>query len=218
MKKLLKRFTAVITAMLCIAMMAPLSVDADDEAFNRAAVVMQISEEVKDKVDPFITLVSTTYVLDIERDKMALTADELIQVNTQLEVANSKVKAILNQASSDREFVSIDTKKITVSPEPISNATSRYREGVTKVEWYWWGARVFVSRSMVNRSGAVMSIAGILIPEAISKAILSVLGVVMGKVPGGYKFDSNAWILGGSMLILHNSVLAMHGISNIRWQ
>ena len=107
-----------------------------------------------------------------------------------------------------------------VSPENevTSELLARsYNEGVTKIDFYWWGVTIYLSKTAINVIGTGISIGGILIPETVVSKILSTLGAVVTLCPGGIAFDYNYIAAGISCLVPGMSIL-FPAVSNIRWQ
>ena len=65
--------------------------------------------------------------------------------------------------------------------------------------------------------GATISIAGVLIPEAVVSKAASILGIVIGNTPSGIVFDYNYALDGIGSLTWH-SWLNPVGITNVRFQ
>ena len=146
------------------------------------------------------------------------------------------IKGNANKALSEKEYsllensISITNKNIAkadfstnqivvVSPEnENSQISSRaYTEGVTKIEFHWWGARIYLSKTTVNLIGGGVTIGGIWVPEPIVSKILATLGVVVAFCPGGIVFDYN-YIAAGINTLVPGSQLIFSAVSNIRFQ
>lgn len=82
-----------------------------------------------------------------------------------------------------------------------------FKEGKNAIELYWWGARVYLSKSTVRTISGGIAIAGIWIPEPTVAKVIAILGVIGNFCPGGIRFDCN--IIGMSI---------GRGISNVRFQ
>ena len=143
----------------------------------------------------------------------------------------------LNSSSQDYQFLSrrieqtnqminsadLSTGQANVIAPQEEGSTNTYSlmsvtsEGVDKIDFYWWGARVYLSKSTVRTMGATISIAGIIIPEAVVSKAASILGIVIGNTPSGIVFDYNYALAGIGSLTWH-SWLNPVGITNVRFQ
>lgn len=143
-----------------------------------------------------------------EGAKAALSKSDYTLLNTCITVTNSNLQKA--DFSSAKVFV--------VSPEQEGKEISfYYSDGVTKIEFHWWGATIYLSESTIESIGKGVTIGGIWIPHPIVSKILSTLGVVITSCPGGIAFDYN-YILAGITSLVPGTKLLFSAISNIRWQ
>ncbi|MCI1966591.1 MAG: hypothetical protein LKJ17_10745 [Oscillospiraceae bacterium] len=101
--------------------------------------------------------------------------------------------------------------------EKSALGASRFREGVTKINFHWWGATIYLSKTTINLIGAGVSVGGIWVPEPVVSKILATLGVVVALCPGGIVFDYN-YVLAGIGVLLPGAWIMFPAVSNIRWQ
>ncbi len=112
-------------------------------------------------------------------------------------------------------FVADDEGVITTSSQPLSVTSRSYKEGVNKVEWYWWGARIYLSKTTVRWIGAGVTVGGIWVPEPVVSKILATIGAITAAtVQGGIVFDANAALISMGFVVMN----PMWGISNIHYQ
>ena len=54
---------------------------------------------------------------------------------------------------------------------------------------YWWGSRVWLSRTTIRNIGEGVGLAGIWIPKHVIAASVATMGWALTKVPGGVVFN-----------------------------
>ncbi|SDM61296.1 hypothetical protein SAMN04488137_1027 [Fictibacillus solisalsi] len=81
------------------------------------------------------------------------------------------------------------------TPDPGSTdiIAMAFTNGVNKVTWHWWGARIYISRNTVRYVANRDAIGGIWVPHPIMSKAASTLGVIYFMCPGGIRFDVSAW-------------------------
>lgn len=126
--------------------------------------------------------------------------------------------------ATNRNLRAIDTddKQVSVITPEHENRLElqkrkKYIEGVTKIEFHWWGATIYLSKTTVTTIGTGVTIAGVVVPEPVVSKLLAVAGVIETQCPGGIAFDYN-YIVAGINALLPNSIIRFSAISNLRWQ
>lgn len=71
-----------------------------------------------------------------------------------------------------------------------------------------------MSKGTIQGIGAGVTLAGIWIPEPVVSKIAATLGVAIGLIPSGIRFDYNFYIAGLDMA----TGMRFSAISNIHWQ
>lgn len=186
---------------------------ANADETGSGGISQSISTDVTNKADGFVSLTGRHYSLDSVKASAVLTQEEIRQVQEQVSRANKQIDLVLQEqaASPNKIRVQFSEKKMTASAAPTSGVQTRIIEGVNKVETYWWGVRVFLSRSTLQYIGGGVAIGGLWIPEALASKIASTLGVAIGLAPGGVVFDST-W---AEMAMAGVEPIAFH---NLHWQ
>lgn len=148
-----------------------------------------ISDSLKRKADPFISLSGDQFVLDSSAGSVLtdyeyqLVADRIDQANLLIESADL--------GSNDTQVNYSDNATFTSYVDETPLPAARFKNGVNKIKVYWWGIRVWLSRNTVRAIGAGVTIAGIWIPEGVVSKVAATLGVVIALCPGGIRFDTN---------------------------
>ncbi|RDW20838.1 hypothetical protein CWR48_04595 [Oceanobacillus arenosus] len=107
-------------------------------------------------------------------------------LENQIQTANQNIKeSLAYPAISPDEYALSDP---TVKTNPIE-LQAKFKEGVNKIVFHWWGTSVYVKKSTLNSLGKGITIAGIWIPQTLLRKVVASMGVVIGSVPGGMIFD-----------------------------
>ena len=126
-----------------------------------------------------------------------------------------------NKNLAKADFVSGEVSIVLPEQENFSSfqtqSSRAYSEGVTKIEFHWWGATIYLSKTTINYIGGGIAIGGIWVPEPIVSKILATLGVIGTLVPGGIAFDYN-FILAGIGALLPGMSITFPAVTNVRWQ
>lgn len=125
--------------------------------------------------------------------------------------------SITNQNIAKADFSTNQIVVISPKNESPKISTRAFKEGVTKIEFHWWGATIYLSKSTINVIGGGVAIGGIWIPEPLVSKILSTLGVGIALCPGGIAFDYN-YIAAGINVLIPGSQLIFSAVRNVRWQ
>lgn len=153
MKKIKKTVATLLAAVVLFNLgITEVFASTNDKNLVQAAMFGgELNEEIISKSNPYINL-----------DKNGLfeisNYDELSQVLTEMEIElvekqiiniNIELKSSIN--ASDAENVSIDesSKLVTIYAKDALMPTST-EEGVNKIEWQWFGVRIYLSKSVVN--------------------------------------------------------------------
>lgn len=124
---------------------------------------------------------------------------------------------ITNANISRSDFSSGEVFVVSPSDEGRIFPTARLGGGVTKIQFHWWGATIYLSKTTINTMGAGITVGGIWIPEPVVSKIAATLGVVITLCPGGIVFDYN-YIAAGIDHFVPGVGLVFPAVSNIRWQ
>jgi hypothetical protein len=183
---------------------------------NSAEELGNLSTKVMDEASQFVSLQGHEYVIDQDLAARKLSAPELSLVTKLISNTNEQINHAFAVKTDDVKVEVSDTIAF-IKKEPLS-VSYKAKEGVTKVEWFWWGARVYLSKTTVRYISGGISIAGLWIPEPIVSKIIATIGVVSAvAIPGGIVFDVNAALLAiGNLANAFTG--ASLGISNIHLQ
>ncbi|MFD4704845.1 hypothetical protein ACFWM3_08240 [Gottfriedia sp. NPDC058432] len=114
----------------------------------------ELDQELIDKASPYIDMDSSGQfsVNNSSALSTILSADELQLVQQNVTEANQ-----LNQEiyySSNGGSVSVGTDNLTYT---VNEFNRSYIDGVTKLESYWWGYKIYLSKNVVRAAGVTVS-------------------------------------------------------------
>lgn len=153
-----------------------------------------LSQNQIDKFDQYVGFDASTNEFSILPNAYdELTASEIHDLTIQLEKTNN----IASQVNEDSGAIIVkDAKSITIeernSQTDVRDAylRSRFHEGKTGAKLYWWGVRIWLSRTTLQWFGGGVTLGGIWVPEPLVSKILSSAGVIIALAPGGIAFNS----------------------------
>lgn len=165
-----------------------------------AESVVTLPQSVIDKASPFISLDGYTYKFNERMAQYNLSDKEVQLVQYRIGQTNEAISQAL-QDSNDSDEISVTTTSnkviFTETSETYishshqsSRAKSRYKEGVSKVEFTWSGLRIYISRTDINHLGNLVLGNSIKIPNGIGQLVSAALGFTAGRLPGGIVFES----------------------------
>lgn len=192
MRKKLKNtiITSVASISLLTTINPVLSVFADTSEYPTEIIDQNNYNTYINKLDKYVSL---------DTDKLQFSISD----KAKGELSDQEYSFLLNKVNeSNKTYSSIDkTKDVTISTEnktiiiqenidePVLYARASYKEGKTDIQGYWWGTRVWLSRTAIRNIGEGITLAGIWIPKHIVAAAVSTMGWALSKVPGGVAFN-----------------------------
>ena len=156
MKKIKKIVATLLTSVMVFNLgMTGAFASTNDQYLDQPVIFRgEITEEIISKADPYIDLGQNGLFEISNYDDLSqvLTVTEIELVEEQIRNINIELRNSIY--ASDTENVSVDesSKLVTTyakDTEDVSMATSR-KEGVNKIEWHWFGIRIYLSKSVVN--------------------------------------------------------------------
>ena len=184
----------LIVSMMTTFTMPAIALGTVTDATNPLYQKYTLTEAEKEKFNPYVSLNEETrqyFITDEAQSK--LTDAEYLKLSQMIEQTNSFIKTIDFEKYGDEIFI------ISGESESFHTSISEnrgYVEGVTKIEVYWWGYRIYLSKTTLNTIGDGVDIAGIFIKHPVAFAATTILGFALDTVPGGIVFDYNAVAMG----------------------
>lgn len=194
MKKVFKYIFLTSAVSLCInvGLSPAVTVKADEPAKMLESDSRTLSEEQINRLDKYVSLDDLNHFVIDEKASSDLSNFEYDLLKTKVAEANTKIDSI-KLAQNEHTVVSQDSVTVVQEVSELNNSSfafrSTFKEGKNAVQLYWWGARVWLSKSSVNFIGAGITIGGIWVPEPFVSKILATVGVVIGLCPGGIVFN-----------------------------
>ncbi|SFD61812.1 hypothetical protein [Bacillus sp. UNCCL81] len=152
----------------------------------------EVDEELIEKVSPYINMDFTGQFSVNDSDALSeiLTDNELQLVQQNIEDAN-ELNSSLYYSPGPGTSVSVGDGSLTYT---VDESVKGYIDGVTKVQSYWWGYKVYLSKTVVNALGSgVIATANkiadkLKLPYKVGLAVAGALGVagyLISNVPHG---------------------------------
>lgn len=170
----------------------------EKEDISESNFTTNLSEKQIDKFDKYVKLNENTnqfFLTSIAA--IELSKEDFKALNEQIIKSNSLTEKIKESSDS---IITKGDKTITISKktsleENNTLSRSKYHEGKTAAKLYWWGVRVWLSKSTLVGLGSGITIGGIWVPEAVVSKVLSTAGVVIALAPGGIAFNYTPVVL-----------------------
>lgn len=148
---------------------------------------LTLSEYEKIKFSNYIDLDNELYSIN-DKAIVELTPVEYNKIKLVVSNTNQLIQEFNNNlTSAEAEEIEI------LSPQESQSvmAKAAYIEGVTKVTFHWWGIKILISKTDVNKAIWVgITVGGIWIPSRILTSIAAGLGIFGAQpIPGGIYID-----------------------------
>ena len=204
MKKMKKISSSLIAVAILSSMIAPNSFAASPNETQKLPLPQQETSQQQLDETYFYensSLYNQYIVFNSQQQKYALTDDAKLKLDSevlealenQLIQTNSFIKETVINNSENDEIVFSNPQQPqlteTLNNTGIVTMATKYKEGVNKIVYHWWGTSVYVSKKTINNIGTGVTIGGIWMPASLLKPVVATLGVVLGKLPGGIIFD-----------------------------
>ena len=178
-----------------------------------------VTQEEKEKFNSYVLLNEETHQYSIQAEAAtALTTAEYQKLQRQIDQYGDEIFVIAPEQES---------------PSIALYANGQYVEGVTKIETYWWGYRVYLSKTAAQTAIATgfVVIGSVTVAGPLVLFAIGMLGVATGlALPGGIIFDYNiilsaispSMVLDIFLCVLHqwywiySSVYHQSDISNVK--
>lgn len=209
MKQVKKIISTIMTIAICFSM--PLSVMAKDSTgsdYENERARLGVWVEYNDKTQTYETKKGASN---------ALTKEEYSKLVECLERTNNDMR-VLKKENIEMHIVKPGDENASAQNQ-AQICKFKFKNGKTKVDFYWWGVRVYISKADVRTyGGAGITIGSTWIPDKSIAKIVATLGVAVTNCPGGIRFDVNclSFIMNsGNKDIVQN---ILDNISNVRFQ
>lgn len=175
-----------------------------------------VTQEEKEKFNPYVLLNEETHQYSIQAEAAtALTTAEYQKLQRQIDQTNAFLATVDFDQYGDEIFVIAPEQE---SPSIALYANGQYVEGVTKIETYWWGYRVYLSKTAAQTAIATgfVVIGSVTVAGPLVLFAIGMLGVATGlALPGGIIFDYNIILSAISPSMVLDIFLC---VSSVRYQ
>ena len=182
-----------------------------------------VSEDLAAKADKFVTAEDGQFVLVRRAAKDQLTPEELREVSEAIATTNKQIRHGIE--TTETESVTWqNTITVYNSQEDQIHAEERgISGGVTKVDFSWNKATIYLSKETLATAAGGVTVASIFVPEAVVSNVLTAVGAlgsiaVSNHVERGVIFDVNYAELGISVLVPPFGIPTWAPIHNARMQ
>lgn len=156
MKKIKKIVATLLTAVMVFNLgMIGAFASTDNQYLDQPVIFRgEITEEIIRKADPYIDLGQNGLFEISNYDDLSqvLTVTEIELVEEQIRNINIELRNSIYASDTENFSVDESSKLVTTyakDTEEVLMATRR-KEGVNKIEWRWFGIRIYLSKSVVN--------------------------------------------------------------------
>lgn len=142
-------------------------------------------EDNSEVYDKYINFDNSTLTYSVNRSaQKALEYKEYKALVNHVDSVNNTVKETWNNAntSEKKEIDIVDPKGET---ESDFTTEAKYKEGVTKVTFHWWGAKIYIKKSHLRNLGKGLTVGGIWIPHKVVSKVAATGGVILASAQGG---------------------------------
>ncbi|MCL2611097.1 MAG: hypothetical protein FWE02_05405 [Defluviitaleaceae bacterium] len=151
------------------------------ETVKEMPTVEFVTEYEIDRFDSYVILENGEFTIS-EEGFLSLTENELYRLRNILLERNQTASILIQNMPfhvfTEDSIVLIDTLSLFRNPG-----------GVTRVDTFWWGLRVYLSANVVNTLGAGIAIGGIWVPHPVVSRALGTIGVLGTTVSRGIWFE-----------------------------
>ncbi len=180
----IKKYISIILSIVIVSSTSATAFASDtsntkDISMNNAVL---LSMELTSKADPFISLGNNGfYITDEDALSAILTENEITLIENQLNSTNTAIKKSINQegATIKVDYLNKSISVLTSSSLITQNSAD---EGENRVEWIWFGIRIYMSTSTVNHL-LNLGVAGAALAISIA---FPVVGVAVSTAVAGY--------------------------------
>ena len=169
-----------------------------------------VTQEEKEKFNPYVLLNEETHQYSIQAETA-----EYQKLQRQIDQTNAFLATVDFDQYGDEIFVIAPEQE---SPSIALYANGQYVEGVTKIETYWWGYRVYLSKTAAQTAIATgfVVIGSVTVAGPLVLFAIGMLGVATGlALPGGIIFDYNIILSAISPSMVLDIFLC---VSSVRYQ
>lgn len=185
----MKKF--LITSLSCIMLAPSFSFFSSGDYANASVVEGQnkYSEEYFQKnartYEKYINYDANSMNYSVSKNaKNDLETEEYNALVNHIDSMNNMIKETWNNAN-ENEQKEIDVINPNEQSDSDFVTEANYKEGVTKVTFHWWGAKIYIKKSHLRNAGNGLTVGGIWLPHKVLSKVTATGGVILSSAPGG---------------------------------
>ncbi|WP_342558102.1 hypothetical protein [Metasolibacillus sp. FSL K6-0083] len=156
----------------------------DSNLFGHQDLTLSKNEMIK--FSEYVALDNNFYFLN-GRASVELTSVEYDKLELIISHANNVIQEFSSTTEFELEILSPQESLNQLTGNQSLIAQAVYIEGVTKVDFHWWGVKIYLSRTDANKAAMFgLGVAGIWIPSKVLTTVALGLGIAGSQpIPGG---------------------------------
>ena len=185
-----KNFNYLIT-LFCSMMMLTIVFPPVQVSATEASNVQneEITNDQINKLDKYVLFSEDGFYSISETASTELTSNEYALLVEKINDANSMVESLQVDSKTEKLYIDVNEKTVTIEKTGNNAYLRAYKQGKTAIKGYWWGTRIWISKSAANNLSTGISIGGVFIKSNLIDLAVALGGVALSNVPGGFVFN-----------------------------
>ena len=149
----------------------------------------EITNDQINKLDKYVLFSEDGFYSISETASTELTSNEYALLVEKINDANSMVESLQVDSKTEKLYIDVNEKTVTIEKTGNNAYLRAYKQGKTAIKGYWWGTRIWISKSAANNISTGISIGGVFIKSNLIDLAVALGGVALSNVPGGFVFN-----------------------------
>ena len=149
----------------------------------------EITNDQINKLDKYVLFSEDGFYSISETASTELTSNEYALLVEKINDANSMVESLQVDSKTEKLYIDVNEKTVTIEKTGNNAYLRAYKQGKTAIKGYWWGTRIWISKSAANNLSTGISIGGVFIKSNLIDLAVALGGVALSNVPGGFVFN-----------------------------
>lgn len=185
-----KNFKYLITLfcsmMMLTIVLPPVQVSATEASNDQNE---KITNDQINKLDKYVLFSEDSFYSISETASTELSSNEYALLVEKINDANSMVESLQVDSKTEKLYIDVNEKTVTIEKTGNNAYLRAYKQGKTAIKGYWWGTRIWISKSAANNLSTGISIGGVFIKSNLIGLAVALGGVALSNVPGGFVFN-----------------------------
>ncbi|MFD2729807.1 hypothetical protein [Enterococcus camelliae] len=160
----------------------------------------EITNDQINKLDKYVLFSEDGFYSISETASTELSSNEYALLVEKINDANSMVERLQVDSKTEKLYIDVNEKTVTIEKTGNNAYLRAYKQGKTAIKGYWWGTRIWISKSAANNISTGISIGGVFIKSNLIGLVVALGGVVLANVPGGFVFNVSTIFVPGMIL------------------